>query len=349
MTAKRTFACLLLAALCGCSAIGPQTVARDRFDYVSSLSESWKRQMLLNLLKVRYSDAPVFLDVASVINSYTLESQVQLSGQAAQVGRGNTFLGMGASGRYADQPTITYSPLVGDKFAKGIMSPIPVPGILLLVQSGYPADVVLRLCVNTINGLENSFGGFSARAGDPKFHELVRLLRDEQRTGGIALQIKSGNIVLFLRPALDDAITQRHRRISELLGVSSKISELNVIYGSIPTGDAEIAMQSRSMLQVLTELASYIDVPQADVAEGRVHVAMRDAEEQRLFPQPLRVHVSAAAPKDAYAAAHYRGQWFWIDDRDQGSKAVMNFVMMLFALTETGSAQSAPVVTIPAR
>ena len=35
--------------------------------------DSWKRQMLLNLLKVRYTDAPVFLDISSVINSYSLE------------------------------------------------------------------------------------------------------------------------------------------------------------------------------------------------------------------------------------------------------------------------------------
>ena len=53
----------------GCTGIGPPTVDRDRFDYVSAISESWKRQTLLNLIKVRYLDAPVFMDVASVISS----------------------------------------------------------------------------------------------------------------------------------------------------------------------------------------------------------------------------------------------------------------------------------------
>ena len=46
----------------GCAGIGPGTVTRDRFDYVTSISESWNRQMLLNPLKVRYADAPVFMD-----------------------------------------------------------------------------------------------------------------------------------------------------------------------------------------------------------------------------------------------------------------------------------------------
>ncbi len=58
---------LLLAGLTGCASIGPATVARDRFDYITAISDSWKAQMLLNLVKLRYGDAPVFLDVASVI------------------------------------------------------------------------------------------------------------------------------------------------------------------------------------------------------------------------------------------------------------------------------------------
>ena len=58
---------LILAGLSGCSSIGPRTVARDRFDYISAISDSWKAQMLLNVVKLRYADAPVFLDVTSVI------------------------------------------------------------------------------------------------------------------------------------------------------------------------------------------------------------------------------------------------------------------------------------------
>jgi hypothetical protein len=68
--------------------MGPPTIARDRFDYVTAVSESWKRQMLLNLLKVRYADAPVLMDIASVINSYELAGDVSLSGRLAQIGRG---------------------------------------------------------------------------------------------------------------------------------------------------------------------------------------------------------------------------------------------------------------------
>ena len=79
---------LLLAA---CASVGPPTIERDRFDYVTTISDSWKRQTLLNLLKVRYADAPVFMDVSSVISSYSLEGEISLAGQYAPIGRGDAF------------------------------------------------------------------------------------------------------------------------------------------------------------------------------------------------------------------------------------------------------------------
>src|SRR5579872_2194805 len=110
--------------LAGCAAsVGPPTIARDRFDYVEAISESWKRQMLLNLVKVRYSDVPVFLDVTSVLNAYGIDNELHISGQAAPVGRnGDTFLGAEGITHYTDHPTITYVPVLGDKFAKSFMS-----------------------------------------------------------------------------------------------------------------------------------------------------------------------------------------------------------------------------------
>ena len=43
----------------------------------------------------------------------------------------------------------------------------------------------------------------------------------------------------------------------------------------------------------------------------------------------------------------YRGHWFWIDDRDMGSKRLFSFLMFIFTLVETGGKEGAPVLTIP--
>lgn len=74
---RRALALVLVMALAaGCASVGPATIARDRVDYDQAITASWKRSMLLNMVKLRYADTPMFLDVASIINSYTLEGQV---------------------------------------------------------------------------------------------------------------------------------------------------------------------------------------------------------------------------------------------------------------------------------
>lgn len=47
------FVGLALILFTGCSGIGPGTVTRDRSDYINAITESWKKQMLLNMVKLR--------------------------------------------------------------------------------------------------------------------------------------------------------------------------------------------------------------------------------------------------------------------------------------------------------
>jgi hypothetical protein len=336
--------------LTGCASIGPSNVVRDRFDYVAAISESWKRQMLQNLLKIRYTDAPVFMDVTSVISAYSV--QVDLAAQFAEPGRADIY--GRAAGQYADRPTITYQPLSGDKFARSLMAPIPVTGILSLIQAGYPADLVLRYCVNSINGLENDYGGPAlSRSGSPKFRELMAALRESQAAGGgPGFRTKAAkdkqSVVMYLGPSTDEP-AQPGRRVRDLLGLDLAAREFTVVYGSHEESEGEIAILTRSILQVMVDLAGQIEVPAADVAEGRVYRTPRSAERQRMFPPLIAVSTGSAPAGDAYAAVQYRGRWFWIDDRDQQSKHSLSFLMMLFSLTETAPTQAAPLVTIPAR
>jgi hypothetical protein len=337
-----------LIQLYGCAGIGPGTVERDRFDYVNALSSSWKKQILLNLVKIRYLDAPIFLDVSSVISQYAVEGQIDLGASWNDPILGNSQM-LGGSGKYTDRPTITYSPLTGDKFSRSLMTPIPIKGLLFLIQSEYPVDILYRICVQTINGVDNRFGAKAmGKSSDPRFRQLIEALRRIQISGGLGMRVKpmgdKNSVVVFFRSELSDEIANEINTVQQILGLSPDVKEIRVVYGAYAADDQEIAMLTRSMLQIMIELASYIDVPLKDIEEGRV--ASSDKTETDMSPL-IRIHSGASRPEDALVAVPYKDTWFWIDDKDIASKRMFSFMMMLFSLTETGDKSGAPIVTVP--
>jgi hypothetical protein len=343
---------LLIMGLSGCASIGPRTVTRDRFDYISAISESWKAQMLFNLVKLRYGDTPVFLDVASVITQTGVTGTLGVSGSWWQ----NPFFssaGATAQGFYGEKPTVTYLPMSGEKFARSLMTPIPPGAILSFLQAGYPADIVLRLAVHTINGIHSRFGyGPRAREADPEFFPLVEKLRNLQQSGEIGLRVKrtgtqTATAIVFSKK-LTPATAADRDVVRKLLGISPETDEIDVVYGSVAANDKEIAMLTRSVLEILTDLSSYTDVPAANV------------EQKRTFPSPapeivngapvpplLRIISSPQKPDDAFVAVPYGQNWYWIDDKDFASKRLFSFIMFLFTLTESGDKQGAPIITVP--
>jgi hypothetical protein len=348
---------LILTGLSGCASIGPGTVARDRFDYTTAISDSWKAQMLLNVVKLRYADAPVFLDVSSVISQYGFQGTAGVSGSWFQNPSTSLFSSAAqnvtAQGIYLDRPTITYAPLSGEKFARSLMTPIPPAAILSFLQAGYPVDLVLRLCVHAINGIHSRFGGSArTREADPEFYPLVEKLRDIQQSGAIGLRVKKSanqteSLMVFSKKP-DPAIDAEREEVRKLLGLDAQTSEFSVVYGSVAANDKEIALLTRSVLEILVDLSSYVEVPAASV------------EQKRTFPSPapelvngapvpglIRILSSPQKPDDAFAAVPYRQDWYWVDDKDFPSKRLFSFIMFLFTLTDTGEKQGAPVITVP--
>ena len=145
---RNVYSILIITAilfLSACTNIGPQTIPRDRFNYNTAIADSWKEQTLLNIVKLRYADMPLFVEVASIVSGYTLESSVNLN--ALHVGSGDSVAGneifsLGGTGKFSDRPTITYTPITGKNFNKSFMTPIPPGAILFLMQSGWDVDLV---------------------------------------------------------------------------------------------------------------------------------------------------------------------------------------------------------------
>ncbi|MGH7175867.1 MAG: hypothetical protein ACREJC_00675, partial [Tepidisphaeraceae bacterium] len=103
-----------LAAIClslgGCSAFGPRQVTMDRFDYNSAVARSTDEQMLLNLVRLRHSEVPVFLALNSVLTQYIWSGDVSVAGSSGEnLSFPSWNVGGSASVRYFERPTITYT------------------------------------------------------------------------------------------------------------------------------------------------------------------------------------------------------------------------------------------------
>src|SRR5262245_11349428 len=185
--------CLAAAGLlAGCAHLGPPSIAVDRFDYSSAISESWKQQTLLNIVKLRYMDLPVFVDVASIVAGYSLQTGVTVNGvySSDRAVQGN-YGAVGGQAVYTDRPTITYVPMTGEKFLRGLITPIDPKNIFFMLQSGYAADFILGLTVESINGVRNrSTTGGTAREADPEFVRALGLLREVQAAGGVGMRVE---------------------------------------------------------------------------------------------------------------------------------------------------------------
>jgi len=120
-----------------------------------------------------------------------------------------------------------------------------------------------------------------------------------------------------------------------------------VYYGGYSGRDDEISMMTRSMLEVMLELAAGVEVPESDVAAGKAFPVMQAAGTRA---QPAIAVLSGnKAPPDAATAIQYDGRWFWISETDFRSKSIFLTVMLLFSISDFGAKGPGTIVNVPAQ
>ena len=343
------------AALSACSSMGPGTVSHDRLDYGLAIGDSWKEQTLLNIVKLRYADVPIFLEPTQVIAGYQLQGTLSGSftggnSNAAQIGPFTTSGTLAAGGTYTDRPTVIYSPLTGTDFLKRLMTPIPPSAVLFVLQSGYAADRVMSIMVDSMNGIQNQSNRLNRKV-DPRYLRLIELIKEAQLAGTLQFRIErprdEGESAVFVfGPPRDPEVAAKGQEIRRLLGLKPDLHEIKVHYGAYAGKDDEIDITSRSMLQIMLEFAAYVDVPDADLASGK---ALPSMFEDGAMAPPMQILSGPDRPAEAYAAVRYGRRWFWIADTDLRSKTWFGVVILLFSVADTGIRGAAPVVTVPAQ
>ncbi|HKJ16839.1 MAG TPA: hypothetical protein VJ984_05795 [Xanthomonadales bacterium] len=339
-----------------CTQFGPGLVKAGRNDYNIAVSQTSNEQTLLNLVRLRYSDNPLWLSVGSVTTQFNIASGGSAGYDQPESGDYNWNLGGAVT--YSETPTITYTPVVGEAFVRNILRPMDFDTFMLLANSGWDIDSLLRLTASRLNGLPN------APTSEGSTPELAPEYRDFVRATGLlrVLQTKDALRFRYQDPGEDTIPTLYIRedaldwpevsQLRELLGLEEKKRLYNLHIIADKQNPVSIGIDFRSLAEMLQFLSTSVQIPHDDIEAGRV-VVTRD-ESGRTFDWEevtdglFAVHSQDKSPDYAAVAVRYRGSWFYIDDSDMHTKNTFRLLSMVGSILAGKTEQDPPpVLTIP--
>ena len=323
----------------GCTKYGPVFLQSERSQYNQAIQKTNGEQLLLNLVRLKYHDTPLFMEVHSIASQFTLQNEISISTQL-QAGAKGIFT-PDASTFVEESPTISYSPLHGEDFVEGVLTAISLKTIVLLFHSGWSIERVFKVCLQRIDKLKNAPGAsgptpkIAPKTG--KFFKAVKFLRQLQSQGALDLvyRVSDGEPQLVIQISEAFKNSQSANQFSRL--INAAIGQTSYVFGA-PSIKAKqsIEIVTRSLLGVMFYLSEAVEVPEKDIVEGRVTVTKTDEGEvfdwAEITGELLRIHNSSNQPVDVSLLIFYRNYWFYINDSDLISKSTFSLLAQIYAL-----------------
>jgi hypothetical protein len=151
---------VLWIAPAGCS-FGPKALEKTHGRYNDAYRQVDSEEVLLNIVRLRYGDAPAEVEVSAVAAQYELSAQAEARPFFSTESSGDVFRSFrtvlpfaGAGG--ANRPTISLTPVHSGETVARYLRPITPEGVVFLAETSWPISTVFRLWLEGMNGVPNA-------------------------------------------------------------------------------------------------------------------------------------------------------------------------------------------------
>jgi hypothetical protein len=331
--------------------LGPGSIVRGRGLYNQVISDTNNQQTLELIVRARYGEPSGLLAVASVTanlrTTATANSQFGVGPSANY--QGNIVpLSLGLA--YEENPTIAYTPVQGERYAKSILSPIGLDTLVLLLSMERAPHQLLAILVKQVNGLQNPmYGPPQTRAAFQDSIALLGRLEDAGQATWTSTATKEGAFALVIHDYAGNRNVVRELLRRWGLPASLAQGDRNVVLPvNLAIGKAtrpELNVETRSVYDLIEIAAASVEVPPEQAALG-----LADQGLDGLLPLgDLRIQSSPSYPsRDVLVAVRHHGYWFFISADDGPSKLAFRLLQLLIGMRLVeGTPQTTPTLTIP--
>jgi len=345
---------LLVCVLSGCAMVGPSSISRGRSDYSEAINRTEDEQLLMSIVKGRYGETFTFLTVTGVAANVRFKTN---AGANVGFGPNKSYAGnlvpLSAGLAYEENPTITYSPLESDKFAREVMTPIPLDSLLVAIRSLTQGGDLFAMYVERINNLRNpDFFNPIMSESSSRFMSFVELFK-ELYTAGVLDLVRDSRKEIEFNLVIESYAPQYAQKVRDfftLLDLTMPTDDakdlLIPIYFGVKIGSFwGISIRTRSTMDLVEILEASVEVPQEHVRAGlTIHYPPMG-----LPGKDIRIISSTERPNGMSLAVKYRGYWFYIDETDQCTKGFFRTLRWFWSvsISESVDKSAAPVLTIP--
>jgi len=235
----------------GCK-VGPRLYKTSFTQYNDAVRTTLDEQMLANLVRIRYFQSPIFLQVSSLNTSFAVGGNI-----GGSAGDGGSY-GASIGGSYEERPTISFSMPESRAYYGRLLAPLSADQVTSLVLAGFDSELVFRTAARGINGLKNLSADFENSSEETlaytRFKEAFGLIKKLRSEGIVDLEL-GGKETSWSSPVKVDAKGDIAQVL--LLGAASYAMSNDAEIVSYPNGQWQTHKYEKHMALRFSPSAKY--------------------------------------------------------------------------------------------